>query len=205
MRWTVLVPLKALPAAKSRLVPGMSVPEHAALVEAIRADTLVAVRGAASVARVVVVTDVPSAFDVDVVIVQTEPGLNAGLAEAAAQAAHRWPEDGIAALVGDLPALLSSDLDAALDAAARNPRSFVPDSPGTGTTLLAASPGNALDPQFGTDSASRHKAGAAELAAGATLRADVDTAEDLRRAAELGLGARTELIARSSSPGKMRL
>lgn len=209
----MLIPLKALPAAKSRLGAGLDPAQHVRVVEAIRADTLSAARAAASVARVVVVTDQPGVFDSDAVFVQETAGLNNGLAEAARDAARRWPDDGIAAMVGDLPALRSAELDATLQLAADHRRSFVPDAPGTGTTLLAVTPGTDLSPQFGAGSAGRHRNCAHEIKAGPSLRADVDTAEDLEAAGNLGFGARTRAVIgagdqkedmpRSSSPGMM--
>jgi 2-phospho-L-lactate/phosphoenolpyruvate guanylyltransferase len=200
--------VKALPEAKSRLLPATADPAaHRRLVEAIRADTVAAAGAADGVARVLLVADrpgLPGAF------VQTRPGLNAALAEAAEHAAASWPDDGVAALVGDLPALRPADLAAALFAAAGQPRSFVPDAPGTGTTVLTALPGTCLQPAFGTESAARHAAVAAALEAAPGLRHDVDTAEDLAAAAELGLGAATSALldeavamARSTSPGIM--
>ena len=189
MRWTVIIPAKALPEAKSRLLSASpDADAHQRLVEAIRDDTMAAAAAAAGTARVLVVADtqdVPGAF------VQTGPGLNAALAEAAEHAARTWPDEGIAALVGDLPALRPGDLTAALADAALHPRSFVPDAQGTGTTLLAVLPGTALAPAFGIGSAARHAEGAAELDAAAGLRQDVDTADDLRAAVRLGLGPAT--------------
>lgn len=197
MRWTVVIPAKATPAAKSRLA-GMTpdAASHQLLVEAIRADTIAAVRDCASVARVLVVTDaVPAAtsrFEGAQIFVQVAPGLNAAVREAAEHAARRWPEDGVAALVGDLPALGSPELDAALANAAASPAAFVPDADGTGTTMLTAMPGATLRPQFGTDSAARHARDATTLWAGPGLRRDVDTAENLVTAAtELGVGPAT--------------
>lgn len=203
----MLVPLKALPAAKSRLAQDLRPDEHAGLVEAIRADTLAAARAASSVARVVVVTDQPGEFDADEVFVQHRPGLNPGLTEGAAYVAQRWPEDGVVALVGDLPALRPEELDAALVAATDHDRSFVPDAAGTGTTLLAARPGVMLDPRFGAGSAARHSAIAVPLAAGPGLRSDVDTTEELAQARRLGVGARTQMVGhvpRSPEQGKIR-
>ena len=53
--WTIIVPLKALPGAKSRLLPASDDPvAHSRLVDAIRADTLAS---AAQAGRVVVVSD----------------------------------------------------------------------------------------------------------------------------------------------------
>jgi 2-phospho-L-lactate guanylyltransferase len=196
VRWTVMIPAKALPEAKSRLLPATADPAgHRALVQAIRADTRAAARASDGVARVLFVVDRADGFvGDDPVLVQSAPGLNAALAEAAEQAAQLWPEDGVAALVGDLPALQPDDLAAALATAATHPRSFVPDAAGTGTTLLTATPGTSLEPQFGNGSAARHRADAWELTAGAGLRHDVDTAQDLHSAAALGLGPATAAV-----------
>jgi 2-phospho-L-lactate guanylyltransferase len=195
----VLIPAKALPEAKSRLLPASADDAaHRRLVRAIRADTLAAAGAADGVARVVVVTDrpgEPGAF------VQTGTGLNAALREAARHAAASWPADGVVALVGDLPALRPVELAAALSAAAEQPRSFVADAPGTGTTLLAARPGIPLDPAFGPGSAARHRARAAGLDAGPGLRHDVDTAADLDAAATLGLGPATAAVLADAALG----
>jgi 2-phospho-L-lactate guanylyltransferase len=195
VRWTVLVPAKSLPGAKSRLAAGIpDADAHARLVHAIRADTLAAARTAPSVARVIVITDRAEAghhLAADAVLVQTRPGLNAALEEAAAYASAQWPQDGVAALVGDLPALRANELAAALDWAAARPRAYVVDVHGVGTTLLTARPGAALQPAFGGGSAARHDAGADRLAAGPGLRQDVDTDTDLWQALELGVGPAT--------------
>lgn len=200
--------MKSLPEAKSRLLPASSdAAAHRRLVEAIRADTVAAAGAADGVARVLLVTDRPGPAGA---LVQTRPGLNAALAEAAEHAANRWPEDGVAALVGDLPALQSAELADALALAAAHPRSFVSDAPGTGTTLLAARPGTPLQPAFGVESATRHASAATPLDAAPGLRHDVDTADDLVAAADLGLGPATAefatdiaVIARSTSHGIM--
>jgi 2-phospho-L-lactate guanylyltransferase len=194
IRWTVLVPLKALPSAKSRLAESLSVQEHLELVQAIRSDTLAAARAAHGVARVVVVADEPGSFDADLVLVQTVPGMNGGLGEAASIAAERWPQDGVAALVGDLPALQPGYLADALVIAAAHPRSFVCDASTTGTTLLAATPGTPLAPAFGVNSAARHAAIATPLPAAEGLRADVDTTAELEIARQVGVGPATTLV-----------
>jgi 2-phospho-L-lactate/phosphoenolpyruvate guanylyltransferase len=192
VRWTVVIPAKALPGAKSRLLPVAADPHaHRRLVEAIREDTMSAARAAEGVARVLVVADRPGGPDV---FVQRAPGLNAALDEAAAHAARSWPADGVAALVGDLPALQPAELAAALAAAATRARAFVPDAAGTGTTLLTAAPGVPLRPAFGLDSAARHGTDADELPAGPGLRRDVDTGADLQIAAGLDLGPATRAV-----------
>lgn len=194
MQWTVLIPAKSLPAAKSRLAPrAADAASHARLVDAIRADTVSAARAAPGVARVVLVVDRPGVRVPDgaQVLVQRREGLNAALADAAADAAAQWPSDGVAALLGDLPALRPTELGAALLAAAGVDAAFVPDADGVGTTLLTAAPGRLLEPQFGTGSAARHARGAQPITAGPGLRRDVDTAADLQAAVDLGLGPET--------------
>jgi 2-phospho-L-lactate/phosphoenolpyruvate guanylyltransferase len=205
--WTVLIPAKSLPAAKSRLVgatadPAVDPAAHARLVQAIRADTIAAAQAVDAVGRVVIVTDRPAAAGSQPIVVQSRPGLNAALREGAAYAVRNWPVDGIAALVGDLPALRPHELAAALTQAAEHPRGFVADASGTGTTLLTARAGQPLDPAFGPGSAARHARAAAALAAGPGLRGDVDTAADLRAVVELGVGpaTRTELSRPSQPP-----
>ena len=195
MGWTVLIPVKALPAAKSRLAADPIDPDgHAELVLAMRADTIDAAQAAGAVSRVLLVADAAGAQPADGVeeFVQTAPGLNPGLREAAEHAALRWPGDRIAALVADLPALRPAELDAALRTAGRG--GFVRDHEGTGTTLLAAGTGDPFRPAFGAGSAARHAALVPELSAGPGLRQDVDTPDDLRRAAELGVGAATSAL-----------
>lgn len=204
--WTIVVPLKVLPNAKSRLATSLSPAQHAELVSAIRNDTLAAAR---AVAQVVVVADAPTP---GADLVQRSAGLNGALRDAAAYVHRRRPEDWIAALVGDLPALRADELAAALEAACEHRCSYIADAAGTGTTLLAVAPGVPFDPQFGDGSAARHDRIAARLDAGPGLRCDVDTPEDLDAAAALGLGPATAAvfarwprdIARSSSGGMMQ-
>jgi 2-phospho-L-lactate guanylyltransferase len=196
VRWTVVIPAKALPEAKSRLAPASSEPAaHHRLVAAIRADTISSAQAATGVARVLVVADraeagadLPAGIDV---FVQHAAGLNAALGEAAEHAARQWPADGVAALVGDLPALRPDELAAALRAAATVPAAYVADAEGTGTTLLTAAPGTPLRPGFGPGSARRHAGHAVSVPGGAGLRRDVDTAQDLDDAAAVGLGPAT--------------
>lgn len=190
-----MVPAKALPAAKSRLLPASAdAAAHRRLVEAIRADTVAAALAADGVARVLLVVDRAAgvvAHPGVEVLVQRATGLNAALAEAAEHALRRWPGDGVAALVGDLPALRPDELAEALRAAAAHPHAFVVDAAGTGTTLLTAAPGQALRPAFGLESAARHAQIAVAVPGAPGLRRDVDTADDLDDARALGLGPAT--------------
>ncbi|MGW3495608.1 2-phospho-L-lactate guanylyltransferase [Streptomyces sp. NPDC001020] len=204
MQWTVVVPLKALERAKSRLSDTAADGLRPGLALAFAQDTVAAALSCAAVRDVAVVTDDPLArrelAALGARIVSDEPagGLNAALAHAAAHVRRLRPDGAVAALNADLPALRSEELARVLDAAAEFPRAFLPDAAGIGTTLLAASPGRELRPAFGVDSRARHRAsGAMELTLDAvdSVRQDVDTGEDLRAALNLGVGPRTAAAA----------
>lgn len=202
MAWRVLVPIKHSSTAKSRLLGATrDLTDHAQLVHSIQLDTLDAVLSVLThplVAGLTVVTDQLAIALPAQIETMPDPGggLNGALGSAAAVLTERFPDDGVIAMVGDLPALRPSDLLAVLAAAARYERSFVRDLAGTGTTLLAAAPGHPLEPRFGLGSAAAHLAsGAHELDAADSVRADVDSAEDLRRTLLLGAGLLTSQMA----------
>jgi len=203
VRWSVLLPVKVLAQAKSRLAE-LAGPRRGELALALACDTVTAVLGCEAAARAVVITDDPVAAatltHLGALVIPDQPrdGLNAALRHGAAFAAARWPGCGTAALSADLPALRPAELARALDAAAAWPTAFVADAAGDGTTLYTAAPGAAFRPAFGLASRARHAAGgAAELEPGDIpgLRRDVDTPADLRDAAALGLGPRTAPLA----------
>jgi 2-phospho-L-lactate/phosphoenolpyruvate guanylyltransferase len=198
--WAVVVPVKRLAAAKTRLrnTTTTSAVPHDQLVLAFAQDTVRAALACPLVSEALVVTDDPVAtaalerLGARVVPDKPDAGLNAAVAYGAATLARpaRW----VAALTADLPALRPAELAAALRAAATAPRrGFVPDAAGTGTTLLVAPPLVALDPRFGPGSAASHLASGARRLDGPwpSLRRDVDTRDDLAEAARLGLGPAT--------------
>jgi 2-phospho-L-lactate/phosphoenolpyruvate guanylyltransferase len=200
MRWSVVIPVKRLPLAKSRLYDGSrSRAVHRELALALALDTTAAALACGAVARVVAVTDDRHAAGqltaLGAVVVPDAPdqGLNPALAYGAVRALALAPGDGVAVLSADLAALRPAELDAALAAAATHGRAYVPDAAGSGTTLLTARPGVALDPRYGPGSRLAHRAsGAVELSgAWPSLRQDVDTAADLGAAIRLGLGPAT--------------
>ena len=208
MQWTLVVPLKPLARAKSRLSDTAHDGVRPGLALAFAQDTVAAALAAAAVRGVVVVTDDPLASrELAALGARTVPedaregsqdGLNAALRHAAAVVRDVRPQSPVAALNADLPALRPGELTRVLDAAAEFPRSFLPDAAGTGTTLLAASPGHDLSPVFGPASRRRHRnSGAAELALTGvdSVRQDVDTGDDLRAALGLGVGPRTAAAA----------
>jgi 2-phospho-L-lactate/phosphoenolpyruvate guanylyltransferase len=201
--WSVLMPVKVLARAKSRLA-ALAGPRRGELALALACDTVAAVLSSGPVSRVIVITDDqvagPALAALGAVVVPDEPrdGLNAALRHGAAHAAARWPGQGTVALSADLPALRPDELGRALRAAAAWPSAFVADAAGDGTTLYAAAPGATFRPSFGLASRARHAAGgAAELDLDGIpgLRRDVDTADDLRVAVALGLGPRSAPLA----------
>jgi 2-phospho-L-lactate/phosphoenolpyruvate guanylyltransferase len=203
--WSVLMPVKVLDQAKSRLAE-LTGPRRAEFALALACDTVTAVLGSMKpgpAARVIVITDDQVAAvalaALGALVIPDEPraGLNAALRHGAGYAA-RWPSSGTAALSADLPALRPAELGQALSAAAAWPTAFVADAAGDGTTLYAATPGAAFRPAFGLASRARHAAGGAvELALDGIpgLRRDVDTPDDLRGAAGLGLGPHSAPLA----------
>jgi 2-phospho-L-lactate guanylyltransferase len=208
--WTVVMPVKVLGQAKSRLAD-LAGPRRPALALALASDTVSAVLKCPEVARVLVVTsDTVATAALSELGACVEPdaparGLNDALAHGAAVAARLWPGSGIAALTADLPALRPGELGAALGAAASaacspgtGAASFVADAAQVGTTMYAVAPWGDFSPRFGGSSRARHAAsGARELPLEGVpgLRRDVDTPDDLRAAVALGAGARTMALA----------
>ena len=199
MQWSLVIPVKVLAQAKSRLT-GLAGPPRAELALAMVADTVRAALAAPEVAGVIVVSDDEAVGaelgGLGAFVIADDPaaGLNPALVFGAGYAEARWPDRGRAAMAGDLPALRPGELSVALEAARQAGEAFVPDAAGTGTTLYAAAPGVAFRPKFGLGSRDRHLgAGAAELDLPMLrgLRQDVDTPDDLRRATALGVGPRT--------------
>ncbi|MEV7195139.1 2-phospho-L-lactate guanylyltransferase [Streptomyces sp. NPDC093510] len=204
MQWTLVIPLKPLARAKSRLAAASGDGLRPGLALAFAQDTVAAVLACPAVRDVAVVTDdVLAGRELAALgarIVADEPGggLNAALAHGAALVRAGRPDASVAALNADLPALRPMELARALDSAAAFPRAFMPDAAGIGTTLLCATAGTELRPAFGAISRSRHSAsGAVELALDGfdSVRQDVDTGEDLRAALALGVGPRTAAAA----------
>lgn len=204
MQWSLVIPLKPLALAKSRLADTAADALRPGLALAFAVDTVTAALACTAVRDVAVVTNDQlagrelAALGARIVPDDPRAGLNAALAHAAAAVRATLPDSAVAALNADLPALRPPELARVLDAAAQFPRAFLPDAAAIGTTLLAVAPGHELLPAFGTDSRARHRAsGATELRPTAvdSVRQDVDTGEDLRAALALGVGPRTAAAA----------
>jgi 2-phospho-L-lactate/phosphoenolpyruvate guanylyltransferase len=199
-QWTLVIPVKPLHVAKSRLV-GFTGPRRAELALALAVDTVTAAIASPAVVTVIVVTDdavvTNLVHSLNAIALPDTPaaGLNSALHHGAMTAIRGAP---IGALVGDLPALRTVELTRLLRAAAEHPTSYLADTAGNGTTVYLAREPQLFSPAFGPDSAHRHATtGATPLAlvmepdSVASVRRDVDTVEDLRLAAALGVGPRT--------------
>ena len=159
LAWSLVVPVKVLARAKSRLAT-LAGPDRPALALAMAADTVAAALACPEVGqgdrghrrpagpRPCWLAWARSSC-------RNGPGAGStrrcGTGPAAPAPAGRGPAS--AALAADLPALRPAELGGALRAAARWPQAFVADAAGSGTTLYAARPGTripaAVRPRFG--------------------------------------------------------
>ena len=191
--WTIVVPVKGLDRAKSRLAPALPPADRRALVLAMAADVLAACAATPGVSRVRVVSSDPDVGELARRLglqFRTEPAtapgrggedpLNRALAHAIGDVAGP-----VGVVTADLPELGPRDLARVLAAAAEHPHSVVPDHQGAGTTMAFwTGPGSPRVPRFGVDSAARHRSlGGAVVLADAdpsgTAGRDVDTPDDL--------------------------
>jgi len=196
----LIIAVKRLTAAKTRLAPVFSARTRENVVLAMLVDTLGAAARVGSLRSISVITPDEAAaaavieLGAEVLADPTPEGHSDPLNNAitAAERAIAASFSNIVVLQGDLPALQTQELSEAIAAARHHRRSFVADRLGTGTSALFAF-GAGLDPQFGPDSSARHRrSGAIELTgAWPGLRCDVDTPADLAVARRLGVGAAT--------------
>ena len=196
----LVIAVKRLAAAKTRLAPVFSAATREAVVLAMMVDTIRAALAVPALRSVTVVTpdqvaaDTARELGAQALTDPTPDGHGDPLnnAIAAAEAVVRESTPNIIALQGDLPALQPQELAEAIAAARSYPRSFVGDRHGTGTSALFAFD-VPLEPRFGPDSARRHQhSGAIELTgAWPGLRCDIDTPDDLMVARRLGVGSAT--------------
>lgn len=208
----VVIAVKDLAAAKTRLADAFADIDRARLVVAMFRDTVVAARGVEAVAAVTVVTPdrsvADAALDLGARVVQ-EPcdrdphdsvaRLNSAF-EAAASSAWAEGSDDIIALQADLPALRTEELAEAYGMSVGHARSVVTDHHGTGTAaLIVGGRSGRFTPLFGPASAQRHRDSGAHDLNGPWpgLRLDVDTIDDVRRAYTLGVGPATAAVLKS--------
>lgn len=200
-RTAVVIPVRGLEGAKSRLGEVLDAEERRELVELLLRRTVEVARATPGVDVVAVVSPDPAALAAArsagaLPIAQHTAGLNHSIVEA--RESLRGRADRLVVLPGDLPGVTAGDVAALVLAAdtadaaggsttAAPPRGIVvlaPDRHGRGTNALVLDPLDVIDPAFGTDSRAAHAARAAEAGARyvevrGRLEIDVDTADDL--------------------------
>ena len=205
MRTLAILPIKSFSHAKQRLRHELSAADRRALVDAMFADVLVALRRVPTLEQIVVVSGDRVAQRIGAgygatIVEDDERGHNS----AATKGVDAALEDGIERVLlvpGDCPLLDPKEVEELLSRPAAGERSalIVPDRHGTGTNALLLAPPDALAPSFGPDSRRRHEADAeaagvaAEVVEVSSLAFDVDTPDDLealqRRLTEIRGGA----------------
>lgn len=190
--WWIIVPIKDVTRAKTRLAKNSSQRRQFAI--AMARDTLCAVANADGVDGVLVVCE----REVDAASIAlpgvkavARPGLDMNGAIGAGVEMVRKGRNSanVGALPGDLPYLKSSELEVVLDHATSVLRGVVGDRHGIGTTLLTAIAGVSLEPRYGPGSLTRHlEVGATQLdvPAHSGIRKDVDVESDLNPTRTLG-------------------
>jgi 2-phospho-L-lactate guanylyltransferase len=191
MKCWMIIPVKRLSAAKSRLAAELTLYQRRELVCALLIHTLKALNGVNGIAGKIVVGRDRAvqriAENQGAVFVpeKVHDGLNRALARAAREAVRRGAE-AIMILPADLPWLKKRDIAAALKEAGRPPfLRIAPDGAGIGTNLLFMAPPGLIRFSFGDRSYRRHihaarKAGAKifEICR-ISLAEDLDHPEDL--------------------------
>ena len=208
--WTVVIPVKLLALAKTRL-SDLADADREAMALAMAADTVTAAVVCPPVGGVIVVSDDPdvaaggrgrwarASSPTCLALASTE-----ALAAGAEHATASWPGRGLAALTADLPALSAAELAIALTVASGVNQAFVADAAGVGHDLVhreawGAVPA-ALRPAVAASSPGGRR-GRARPARHPGLRRDVDTLADLCEAARIGLGRRSASMRRRSMRG----
>ncbi len=209
-----LVPVKALPAAKSRLLPHLGAVGARHLSIAMLGDVLEALARVRSLDRVAVVT--PDAAVANAAreagaeaLLRSDPGLNPAIEAAGAELAP-GPEDGLLVVLGDVAAVRADEIEALIGAVQGRGVALAPSRDG-GTSALLRVPRDVIPAGFGPSSAKRHR----DLAerAGVTFREvalpslaiDVDEPADLEALrSEASAGPRTRALLRELDPNPRR-
>jgi 2-phospho-L-lactate/phosphoenolpyruvate guanylyltransferase len=203
---STIIPVKALPLAKSRLGALLSGPERRALVLAMLGDVLAAVGAARSIDHVGVISADSTVLALAVARgAQALPDhahdLNAALTQAAAHFAARGAA-AVLALPADIPLVQSREIDD-LIATQATPRGMaIAPSRDGGTNALLAWPPLALPFLFGVGSRARHLAAAHERGLDVRefrtpgMELDVDRPDDLLLLAETDGETETQRLVR---------
>ena len=207
---TAVVPLKAMGRAKSRLASDLDEHNRRDLAAWMCARVVEAVRGAPSVAGVLVVAgdsharDVAATLGVPALLV-TEPGLLRAL-EAADDALRG--RGATLVVAADLPLATTGDVEQVCRAGAQGRAVVVAPTADGGTGALLRRPPDIMRTAYGAGSAAAHLRLADEAGVAANrldvpgLALDVDTAEDLAEAGRRSAAVRRWLTGRAAPAGR---
>ena len=186
-----VVPVKDLGNAKQRLAGVLGQPERTALFRAMLEDVLEALAGAASIARIVLVTRDAQAmalarrYDAECLVEPDNRGHTAAVELAAGALAARGAE-ALLQVPGDIPRVTSGEIEAVIAAHAPAPAvTIAPSRDHRGSNAVLCSPPDAFPFRFGDDSFHPHLAAARAMGIEPTVveRAgiglDIDTPDDL--------------------------
>ncbi len=200
-----LVPVKDLTQAKVRLSPFLSAAERHALAAAMLDDVLAALRQAATVERIALVTTDAHALSLAArwrfVVVDEGSGRGeTGAVELAVKVCRELGASSLAVIPGDIPLLTAADVDCVMQHGAQYDVVIVPswDSRGTNTILLR--PPDALQLRFGSWSFFPHvkqakrKGLSYKVVRLPRVALDVDTPEDLARLIPCAGGTRSYAV-----------
>lgn len=202
--WHIIIPVKRLGAAKSRIP--LSAALRADLVLAMLDDVVASARLAPSVDAVHVVSadavvgERARLCGAAVIVGDEVHGLNGDLATAISSVRADHRDAAIAIVVADLPCLAAGDLEHLLAQAPTSGPAFVAGVDG-GTTMLLARAAVELAPRFGSHSAWNHAQDAERLSdVPASARIDIDSLDALQSAVQQGVGPQTLQWIRHCSP-----
>ena len=186
-----VVPVKDLGNAKQRLAGVLGQPERTALFRAMLQDVLEALAGAASIARIVLVTRDAQAmalarrYDAECLVEPENRGHTAAVEFAAGALAARGAE-ALLQVPGDIPRVTSGEIEAVVAAHAPAPAvTIAPSRDHRGSNAVLCSPPDVFPFRFGDDSFHPHLAAARAMGIEPTVveRAgiglDIDTPDDL--------------------------
>ena len=196
---TIVIPVKAFVAAKTRLSAWLSPEDRAGLAEAMCRDVFAAVAAVRGINRILVVSNEPRALGWadqrgwESLREQQQVSESASVDMASRHCAERGAT-AVLRLPADIPLVGSSDIESVFGS--RRDSSgcvIVPSRDGTGTNALLRSPPAAFDSHFGRDSFAAHLAAAravdlpVTVVRNANIELDVDEPADLDQLRQLVL------------------
>ena len=189
MKYRALIPVKALRAAKSRLIPHLTQEQRNTLVLDMLCHVLRALHDSNMLEQISVVSPDPLVLDYAQewgaqALAEELPGHNAAL-HAAALGEYEAGTPALLTIAADLPLLQAGDIRAFLERSHKYSVVLAPSRDGSGTNALLTRPPLALPYLFGVNSLHNYQRAANERQLNSTLyhsiglALDIDTIDDL--------------------------